>query len=305
MELRHLRYFVAVAEELHFGRAATKLHISQPPLSHQVRDLERELGVTLLKRTRHSVSLTEAGRAFLEEARRILSDSDHAMATARRVGRGEVGHLSIGFGPLLAVGILGRIINAFLSAHPEVRLDLQTLNTAEQIEALVGGRIDAAFPILPVSHPNVATEAVATEPLVAALPTGHRRARASRVSLADLKVDPFVGISRSAAPTFHDLVVRACGDAGFAPSVEHEASYVLTVLGLVGAGLGVAMVPAWVAARETEGVAFRPLSGTSPIRIGVAHRRSDPSTPLRAFLEAVRNVSRLHPVRDLRASAGA
>jgi len=305
MELRHLRYFVAVAEELHFGRAAEKLHISQPPLSHQIQDLERELGVSLLHRTRHFVALTEAGRAFLEEARRILSDSDHAVATARRVGRGEVGHLSIGFGPLLAVGILGRIINGFLADHASVKLDLQTLNTAEQVEALAGGRIDVAFPILPVSHPEIVTEVVASEPLVAALPANHGRGRSRVVSLADLRSESFVGISRSAAPTFHDLVVRACGDAGFAPSVEHEANYVLTVLGLVGAGLGVAVVPGWIANRPSEGVTFRRLSGTSPVRIGVAHRRGDPSAPLLAFLEAVRTVSALRPRLNLRVTAGA
>lgn len=305
MELRHLRYFVAVAEKLHFGRAAEKLHISQPPLSHQIQDLERELGVPLLHRTRHFVALTEAGRAFLEEARRILSDADHAMATARRIGRGEVGHLSIGFGPLLAAGVLGRIINASVSAHPSVKLDLQAMNSTEQVEALAAGRVDVAFPMLPVSHREIVAERVAAERLVVALADGHRRARARLVSLADLRSEPFIGLSRAAAPTFHDLVVRACGDAGFAPSVEHEANYVLTALGLVGAGLGVAIVPAWVATRPSEGVTFRPLSGAPQIQIGVAHRRSDSSATLLAFLDAVRTISRMHSVRPLRASAGA
>lgn len=305
MELRHLRYFVAVAEELHFGRAAEKLHISQPPLSHQIQDLERELGVDLLHRTRHFVGLTEAGRAFLEEARRILSDSDHAVATARKVGRGEAGHLSIGFGPFLATGFLGKIINAFLSLHPNIKLDLRPLQSSEQVEELTAGRIDVAFPILPVSHRDVVTEAVAAEPLLAALPVDHRRARARRVSLADLRSDSFVAISRSVAPTFHDLVARACGDAGFAPAVEHEATYVLTVLGLVGAGLGVAIVPAWIGSRPTEGVVFRPMSDALPVQIGVAHRRKESSPLLLAFLEAVRTVSRLPSAGPLRASAGA
>ncbi len=170
MELRHLRYFVAVADELHFGRAAEKLHISQPPLSHQIQDLERELGVDLFHRTRHFVALTEAGRAFLEEARPILQATDHAVATARRAGRGEVGRLSVGVGHASETRVLGKALNVFLLRHSNVVLDLHTLDSREQIEALANRRIDIAFPILPVSHRDIVAEAIGTEPLVAALP---------------------------------------------------------------------------------------------------------------------------------------
>jgi DNA-binding transcriptional LysR family regulator len=180
MELRHLRYFVAVADELHFGRAAEKLHISQPPLSHQIQDLERELGVALFHRTRHFVALTEAGRAFLEEVRGILQDTDHAAETARKVGHGEVGRLSVGFGLASAGGVMGKILNVFFSRHSNVALDLQTLHSRAQIEALVNRRIDVAFPILPVSHRDITAEAVAVEPLVAALPAAHPLARAGQ-----------------------------------------------------------------------------------------------------------------------------
>jgi DNA-binding transcriptional LysR family regulator len=305
MELRHLRYFVAVADELHFGRAAEKLHISQPPLSHQIQDLERELGVTLFHRTRHFVALTEAGRAFLDEVRRILHDTDHAAATARKVGHGEIGHLSIGFGLASAAGIMGRILNAFFSRHSKVALDLQSLHSRAQIEALVDRRIDVAFPILPVSHRDIAAEPVATEPLVAAFPADHTLARAGRVRLADLRAHPFVRISPLAAPTFHDLVLAACAEAGFAPTVAHEAGHVLTILGLVGAGLGVAILPESLGGKSAEGVVFRPLTDATPIWIGVAYRRHETSTMLLAFLQVVREASRKKPARPLRASASA
>ena len=305
MELRHLRYFVAVADELHFGRAAEKLHISQPPLSQQIQDLERELGVTLFHRTRHFVALTEAGRAFLDEVRRILQHTDHAAETARKVGHGEVGRLSIGFGLASAAGVMGRILNVFFSRHANVALDLQTLHSRAQIDALVNRRIDVAFPILPVSHRDIAAEPVATEPLVAAFPAAHPLASARRVRLADLRSYPFVSVSPEAAPTFHDLVLAACAEAGFTPVVAHEAGHVLTILGQVGAGLGVAILPESLGGKSAEGVVFRPLTDAPPIQIGVAYRRHETSTMLLAFLQVVREVSRKKPARPLRASASA
>jgi DNA-binding transcriptional LysR family regulator len=305
MELRHLRYFVAVAGELHFGRAAAKLNISQPPLSQQIQDLERELGVELLHRTRRFVALTEAGRVFLEEARRILEEADHAVATARKAGRGEAGQLSIGFGHASAAGILGRILSAFRERHPTVTVDLHTLHSVEQVDALVNRRIDVAFPILPVSHRNIAAEAIGTEPLIVALPSDHPQARNRWIALADLRPESFIRLSPSAAPMFHDLIQKACAGAGFVPAVVHEAGHILTVLGLVGAGLGVAVVPGWLRTRPSDGVVFRSLSGAPTIKIGVAYRRRDSSPLLPAFLDVVRSASRPRSVRSLRASVGA
>ena len=305
MELRHLRYFVAVADELHFGRAAEKLHISQPPLSHQIQDLERELGVDLFHRTRHFVALTEAGRAFLEEVRHILKDTDHAVATARKAGHGEVGHLSLGFGPASEAAVLGKILNAFLSRHANVALDLQTLHSQEQVDALLNRRIDVAFPILPVSHRDIVSETIADEPLIAAMPAAHPLARAGRVRLADLRAEAFVRVTPEAGPAFHDLVLRACAEAGFAPSVKREAGHVLTVLGLVGAGLGVAILPGPLGSRPTEGVVFRPLVHAPRVQIGIAYRRGEVSTLLLSLLRVAREVSRRKPARALRAFAGA
>lgn len=305
MELRHLRYFVAVADELHFGRAAEKLHISQPPLSHQIQDLERELGVGLFHRTRHFVALTEAGRAFLEEVRHILQDTDHAVETARKAGHGEVGRLALGFGPTSEAGVLGKILSAFLSRHANVALDLHTLHSREQVEALLDRRIDVAFPILPVAHRDIAAETIADEPLVVAMPASHPLARASRLRLADLRSEAFVRVAPDAGPAFHDLVQRVCAEAGFAPSVKREAGHVLTVLGLVGAGLGVAILPGPLGSRPTEGVVFHSLMNAPRVQIGIAYRRDEMSTLLLSFLCVAREVSRRKPTRSLRVSAGA
>jgi DNA-binding transcriptional LysR family regulator len=300
MELRHLRYFVAVADELHFGRAAEKLHISQPPLSHQIQDLERELGVELFHRTRHFVALTEAGRAFLEEVRRILQDTDHAVMTARKAGNGEVGRLSVGFGPSCEAGVL-RMLKAFLSRHPNVVLDLHDLRSRVQIQALVDRRIDVAFPILPIAHRDLASETITAGAPVVALPVAHPLARATQIRLRDLHSDPFVRVSPDGG--FHDFVLSACAQAGFAPSVAHEAGHVLTVLGLVGAGLGVAILPG--ALRPAEGVEFRTLTDAPPVQFGVAYRRHETSPLLIAFLEVVRDVSQPNPAKPLRATGSA
>jgi DNA-binding transcriptional LysR family regulator len=305
MELRHLRYFVAVANELHFGRAAERLHISQPPLSQQIQDLERELGVELFHRTRHFVALTEAGRVFLEEALRTLRDADNAVETARKAARGDCGRLSIGFGPAPEAGILRRVLALFLSHHPKVVLELHHLYTREQIEALVDRRIDVAFPLLPVAHRDIATEVVTTEPLIAALPTEHPLARAPRISLRDLRSDPFVRLRPDLGPGFDTLVARACGDAGFERSVVHEASHVLTVLGFVGAGLGVAILPGALRGRPAEGVVFRSLERAPTVEIGVAYRHQEPSALLHEFLGVVREVSRPKRPRTLQGTATA
>lgn len=287
MELRHLRYFVAVANELHFGRAAERLHISQPPLSQQIQDLERELGVDLFRRTRHFVALTEAGRVFLEEAVRTLRDADHAVETARKAARGDCGRLSIGFGPA-PESLLRRVLAAFLSHHPNVVLELHQLYTREQVEALVDRRIDVAFPLLPVAHRDIATEVVTTEPLVAALPAEHPLTRAPRVGLGDLRSEPFVRLRPDLGPEFDALLARACAEAGFERTVVHEASHVLTVLGFVGAGLGVAILPGALRGRSAEGVVFRSLDRAPAVEIGVAYRPHEPSALLHEFLGVVR-----------------
>lgn len=306
MELRHFRYFIAVAEELHFGRAANRLNISQPPLSHQIQDLEREIGVELFRRTRRYVCLTEAGRLFLEEARHVVGDAEHAVEIARRASQGEVGRLSVGCGPAPQSWILEKVFSVFYARHPDVRIELHSLYTQEQVTALGTREIQVGFPLLPIPRSGLVVEKIGEEPVVVALPARHRLAGQTSIPLADLRKEPFVLVSRDVGPSFYDLVLRACDEAGFTPDVGHEASRVVPVLGFVAAGLGISIQPEGVGASHHEGVVFRSLAPPVPnVEIGMAHRREDCSPVLFAFQDVVREVARRSRPRPIWASARA
>lgn len=305
MDLRHLRYFVAVAEELHFGRAAEKLHISQPPLSHQIQDLERDLGVELFHRTRHFVVLTEAGRLFLDEARHVLGDAEHAIGIAQKAARGEIGRLSVGFGPAPENGVLKRVLSVFLSRHPDVSLDLRNLYTTEQIEALANRQIQVGFPLLPISHRDLVVESIGTEPLVVAFPVEHPLASRDCVGLSDLRNEPFVRVSPELGTAYCDLVTGACEESGFKPHVAHEARHIITVLGFVEAGLGISILPGSLRNVRAEGIAFRPLRHGPSVDIGLAYRRDESSRTLFSFLEVVREIARQRRLRPIRKAASA
>lgn len=292
MELRHLRYFVAVAEELHFHRAAERLHISQPPLSQQVRALEAELGVQLLERNRRSVSLTAAGAVFLREAREILASVDAATEAARSVARGEAGRLALGFVGSAMHGALPGVLRAHRRAYPKVQLVLTELPTAGQLEALMAGRIDAGVIRPPVREAGLAFETIATEPFVVALPEDHPLASRDEVALAELVEEPFVLLARREAPGLHESLGRAMADAGGVPAVVQEAREMQTVVGLVAAGLGVSLVPASVGDDAHRGVAYRPVAGVAPtVELALAWRPEDRSPVLAAFLETARGAA--------------
>ena len=289
MELRHLRYFVAVAEELHFHRAAERLHMSQPPLSQQVRALEAELDVQLLLRDRRSVSLTPAGAVFLREARRILEAVDAAAEAARSVARGEAGRLAVGFVGSAMHGALPGVLRAHRRAFPRVQLVLTELPTAPQLEALRTGRIDVGVIRPPVREPDLALETIHTEPLVVALPADHALAARPEVALAELVEEPFVLLARREAPGLHESLARAMADAGGLPGVVQEVREMQTVVGLVAAGLGVSLVPASVGADAHRGVAYRPVAGRAPaVALALAWRPDDRSAVLHAFLATAR-----------------
>ena len=278
--------------------------MSQPPLSHQIRDLERELGVTLFQRSRHSVCLTEAGRLFLDEARQVLSGAKHAVETVKKAARGEIGRLSVGFGPTPENGLLQRVLSLFLSRHPDVELELHSLYTNEQLDALAQGQIDVAFPLLPISNRKFLVERIAAEPVGAALPAQHPMANKSRIALTELSKEPFVLISREVGG-FYDFILEACATAGFTPTVAHEARHVLTVLGFVAAGLGVTLLPGAVGAACPAGVVFRPLQHAPVVGLGLACRPNDSSRALLAFLDVVREVARQKRPHPAWASASA
>jgi DNA-binding transcriptional LysR family regulator len=290
VELRHLRYFVAVAEELHFHRAAARLHISQPPLSQQIRALERELGVSLLERNRRHVELTPAGASFLDSARAILDSVDRAANTARRVASGELGSLSIGFvGSAMLSPMLPAILRDFRTRYPDVELHLRELPTSEQLEALVARRIDVGVirgPVTIAANAGVFDFVVIQrEGLVVALPDIHPLASKTRLRAADLRGETFVILPRREAPGLFASLSSVMGDVGGVPEDVLEVAEMQTIIGLVASGAGVSLVPASVGESERPGVTFRPLADPSPsIELQVAWRAGEPSALRDGFL---------------------
>lgn len=259
MELRHLRYFVVLAEELHFGRAARRLAISQPPLSVAIRQLEASVAAQLFERNSKEVRLTPAGQALQVSARRLLQQAEEAAAEARDVSQGSAGRLRIGFvGAMLYRG-LPQALARFRAAHPAVRITLAELNSGEQMTELLHDRMDIGFVHTSRMPAELRHVLLLSEPFVACLPAGHRLARRRAVSLADLRDEPFVLFSRNASPDYHERILSICADAGFRPEVRHEVRHWLSVVSLVSQGLGVALVPDAMRHAALRGAVFRPL----------------------------------------------
>lgn len=294
MELRHLRYFVTVAEELHFGRAARKLHISQPPLSTQIRSLEGELGVTLLNRNQRHVALTHAGNAFLGEARNILARLDQAVLMTRRAGRGEVGELAIGFISVADYNVLPIVLREFRARFPLVNLTLRESTTDAQVRDLVAGRIDVGFLLPPVADPSLSSAPILREPLIAALPDRHPLARKpGKLALAKLRDAPFILFPRPMAPGMYDDILSFCRSAGFSPRVEQEAVQMQTIVSLVSAELGVALIPASISNMQRTGVTYKSLREVSPLtEIHLAWRGGDEMPTLRVFTDLALQAAR-------------
>jgi DNA-binding transcriptional LysR family regulator len=292
MELRHLRYFVAVAEELHFGHAAQKLGMAQPPLSQQIRRLELELGVQLLQRTKRRVQLTEAGRAFLGQARATLSQVNRAIEVAQRAGRGELGKLAIGFLGSATYSLLPSILIAFRHRYPDVEVKLHELKTSELIVALRDRRVQVGFVRLPVHDDLLAVEPILREELLVALPERHALASRPHISFRDLAEESFLMPPRGLAPGFHEQVLNLCHQAGFAPKLGAEASQLQTIINLVAAGMGVTLVAESVRNLAGRGVVFKQLPEPAPVvEVGVAWRRDSHSEVLSAFLKVVRETT--------------
>ena len=293
MELRHLRYFVTVAEELHFGRAAKKLHISQPPLSMQIRALEAELGVMHFNRTQRSVALTQSGNALLGEARHILTRVDQAVLMTRRVSRGEIGELAIGFISVADYNVLPVVLREFRRAFPLVNLTLRKSTTDAQIRDLLAGRIDVGFVLPPINEPSLESLPILREPLIAALPDKHPLARkAGKLVLEKLKDAPFILFPRPYAPGLYDDVVSCCKAAGFSPRVEQEAIQMQTIVSLVSAELGVALIPASLTNLRRTGVTYKELKAGSPLTgVHLAWRRGDDLPALLVFVDVASRIA--------------
>ena len=277
IELRHLRYFMAVAEELHFGRAAERLHISQPPLSIQIRVLEDIVGAALFHRSQRRVSLTKAGEVLLTESRHILARVDGAIEASRSASRGEVGELSIGFVSTADYNVLPPLLREFRTRAPGVRLTLREATTDVLLAALLERTMDAGFVLPPVDDPELEYWPIHREPFVAALPESHPLARATgKLRLKELADAPFLMSPRSHAPRLYDDIVSFCQRCGFSPRVEQEAVQMQTIVSLVSAGIGVALIPASLQHLRRTGVVYRPIAESGPLtELGLAWRRGD------------------------------
>lgn len=266
MELRHLRTFQVVAEELNFSRAAIKLHVAQSALSRTIADLESEMQVRLLDRNTHGVALTEAGTLFLERVRQILDDTRDAITQAQRCHRGETGTLRIGFIGTLSQTLLPELLQAYRGLFPSVDLVLHELGPLQQREGILSGRLDCGFIGLAVESPDPELESivVAEDHLVAAIPSSHRLAIQPRIGLADLKDDAIYLTAQANAPSFNPWLIKLCEKAGFEPRIVRETDRAATVLNYVAAGFGVSIFPSRVALLATPGVRFLPLKGRLP-----------------------------------------
>jgi len=295
IELRHLRYFIAVAEELHFGRAAARLHMAQPPLSQQIRQLEEELGFQLFHRTKRSVQLTEAGAVFLAECQRIMQQLEQAVQLGQQVSRGERGQLVIGFVSSAAYSVLPTLLQTFRAAAPEVSLELHELTTDQQVQWLRDRRMDVGLVRPPIDEPDFCLMPLFEEPLVVALPQPHPLAQQPVVSLQDLAGKPFILFPRPLAPGLYDQIISLCQQGGFSPTIVQEAIQMQTIISLVAADMGLAIVPLSLQNLQRTGVVYRELKEPTPkAAIALLTRQSDPSPTVQRFLAiAQKNTSGL------------
>lgn len=289
MDLRHLRYFIAVAEELNFTRAAGRLHIAQPPLSQQIRQLEEELGVTLLHRTKRHVELSEAGQVFLDHARQILRSTEVAAVQARRAQRGEIGRLSVGFFEHMSYTLLPPIFRAYRERFPDVDVDVRWFPVIGQADALRRGDVDISFMRPGTDSEDITTEVLVTEPFVIAVPASHPFAAEDSLSLRDCAAERFVMYTPHLAPDFHEMILRMCATAGFTPRVALEVGQVYTCLGLVSAGIGLAFVPSSVQRIHLDHVVYKPLRSRSlPVEVMLGWRTTNTSPLIGAFVETAK-----------------
>ena len=300
MELRHLRYFVAVAEEGHITRAAERLGIQQPPLSHQIRALERELGVQLFRRLPRGVELTEAGRSFIEDARAALARVGQGVEAAKRAARGEQGHLRLAVPPTAPFHpFVPQVILAFREAYPLVSLTMEENLRMETLEQLRGGQMDVAFLRASIAAPEgLVVHPLLEEPMVAALPSGHPLARNApsqdaALPLRALAGETFIAYARQQGPALYEAMAAACLQAGFSPQLGQEAPRISTALSLVATGFGVTLVPASMRRMALEGVTYRDLAGAAQARafLSIAARRDDSSGIVRNFVALVRRAA--------------
>jgi DNA-binding transcriptional LysR family regulator len=289
MELRHLRYFVAVAEELHFSKAAEKLHIAQPPLSQQIQQLEAELGVKLFHRkTKRQVQLTEAGKVFLQEVDRLLVQLETAVELTQRIGRGQTGQLRIGFTSLAIYDLLPLILQQFREQFLEVELVLRELTTSQQEQALKDSLIHVGFAHPPLEDDTLSYQCIHRETLVVALSSTHSLTQQERICVRSLKDEPLIVFPRYLAPGLYDRIMSLFGQVNVQPNIIQEAIQMQTIIGLVSARMGVAITPSSLQNLQRSGVVYRPLLEDVPIiETAVIWQQSSLTPIVENFLQLV------------------
>jgi DNA-binding transcriptional LysR family regulator len=301
-DLSQLRCFVTVAEEMHFGRAAARLNMTQPPLSRQIQVLEHIVEAKLLDRTSRSVRLTAAGRSFLPEAQRILKLAESALQVARRIAMGKTGSIKIGFTAAAAYGFLPELIAACRTRLPGVDLSLKEMVSSDQLEALVSGQIDAGLLRPPIARAGLVSARVVAEPLLVAAPDGHPFATAKSVFVKDLDGQPFVMYSPHESRYFYDLLVTQFTRAAILPRYVQHLSQIHSILAMVRAGLGLAIVPAAAAGLNFSGVQLRPLRlrapVSGPVELFMVWRRDDENPLLPSLIEVAGGLAPAHTRDD-------
>jgi DNA-binding transcriptional LysR family regulator len=290
MELRHIRYFLAVAEELNFTRAAARVGIGQPPLSQQIKDLEAEVGAPLFHRIPQGAELTEAGRAFLENVKIMPLQAERAIQAAQRAARGETGSLKVGFTSSAPFNpVVTSAIRSFRKAYPDLDLRLEEANTAPLVSGLRDGQLDVIFlRSEEMEESDFQLRHVSKEPLLVALSSSHPAAKSPEIDLYQLRNDALILTPRNIGPTHFDTVISACRRAGFEPLLGQSALQIGTVINLVAADLGFSLVPASMSQLQVTGVLYRPIKGKAPIaRLALAYRRGETSKIVRNFIAQV------------------
>lgn len=286
MELRHLRYFVTVAEELNFRRAAERLHMQQPPLSRQIRQLEVEMGVDLLLRSKRGVALTASGQAFLEEARSVLAQTEKAIQLAQRATTPK--RITIGFSMCAFDRLLPQVVQAFRLACPNVEVTLTEMITPNQVEALLKGEISVGFLHLPINAPELITKVILSDVLVVALPETHALAKQSSISLKSLANEPLVICPKAVKPEFYDQLTQLCQAAGFEPNIVQEVTPPEAAIAFVEAGTGISLVASHYQTKQNTGVVYLPLEEpVPPLSIAIAWHRHNHSEVLDQFLAVI------------------
>ncbi|WP_077321462.1 acetoin biosynthesis transcriptional regulator AlsR [Virgibacillus proomii] len=288
MELRHLRYFIVVAEELHFGKAALRLQMTQPPLSQQIKQLESEIGVTLLNRSKRNVQLTAAGRVFLKQIKEGLSQIDHAVDMAQRTARGELGKLVIGFVGSATYEIMPPIIRHYRNQFPSVKIELRELSTLYQVNALLNGHIDIGVLHPPLENDKLKVNTVRKSHCVLALPKQHPLTQKNQVYLKDLEKESLIIIAKESWPSLYIKFNFLCEKAGFTPNIDQEATEFQMLLGLVSAGMGVSIVPAATKRLYNLDVVYKKIEDL-PMHASwiTAHRKDNPNPALKHFIEVL------------------